>query len=345
MPPATSSPAWPSSTYWAAVAMALSPDRQTLLTVRAGTVIGTPPRNAACRAVIWPCPAWSTWPMITCSTAPGSAPARSRAALMASPPSSTADSEARAPPKRPIGVRAPAQITGWVRSNMVVPPSPYAGPSLPPGVGRPGAAPEALPDRHRSRMAVAAQPVVLGDQPAAVLHGGRVDQSIGGVAGKRRRQRHRGRGDRGRHPEGLEAVGQLLQPGTNRNGHDDPLVGGQPRQLEPGDGRDRELIGSSQCLGGGPAESIWLGRPPLHDVRIEQDRGHGSSQVAPVLNSSSSSAALIATPVNLPFRALGPLAGTRRATVRPCLVISISSPAATASSTDRILAFTSVAVI
>jgi catechol 2,3-dioxygenase-like lactoylglutathione lyase family enzyme len=31
-------------------------------------------------------------------------------------------------------------------------------------------------------------------------------------------------------------------------------------------------------------------------VAVEQDRGHGSSQVAPVLNSSPSSAALIATP-------------------------------------------------
>ena len=30
-----------------------------------GTVIGTPPLTAACRAVIWPAPAWMTWPMIT----------------------------------------------------------------------------------------------------------------------------------------------------------------------------------------------------------------------------------------------------------------------------------------
>src|SRR5215211_5915852 len=51
MPPATSRPAWPSSTYWAAVAMALSPERQTLLTVRAGTVIGILAREAACLAL------------------------------------------------------------------------------------------------------------------------------------------------------------------------------------------------------------------------------------------------------------------------------------------------------
>jgi catechol 2,3-dioxygenase-like lactoylglutathione lyase family enzyme len=57
-----------------------------------------------------------------------------------------------------------------------------------------------LPDDHRSWMAVAAQPVVLGDQQAAVLHSGRVDQAVGGVAGKGRRQRHRGRGNRRRNP-------------------------------------------------------------------------------------------------------------------------------------------------
>src|SRR6266487_3334150 len=76
MPPATSRSAMPSSTYWAAVAIALMPDRQTLLTVRAGTVIGTPARVAAWRAVIWPWPAWSTWPMTTCRTASGEMPAR-----------------------------------------------------------------------------------------------------------------------------------------------------------------------------------------------------------------------------------------------------------------------------
>ena len=112
MPPATSRPAWPSSTYWAAVAMALSPDRQTLLTVRAGTVIGIPAPAAACLAVIWPCPAWRTWPMTTCSTASGGTPARPRAARTALPPSSTADSPASTPPNRPMGVLAPAQITG-----------------------------------------------------------------------------------------------------------------------------------------------------------------------------------------------------------------------------------------
>ncbi len=57
IPPATTmsaSPAWiMRSARW----MALTPDRQTLLMVVAGTVMGMPPFIAAWRAVIWPAPA------------------------------------------------------------------------------------------------------------------------------------------------------------------------------------------------------------------------------------------------------------------------------------------------
>ena len=60
MPPATAKDASPSRTARSARAIAASPDRQTLFTVIAGTVIGTPPLTAACRAVICPSPAWST---------------------------------------------------------------------------------------------------------------------------------------------------------------------------------------------------------------------------------------------------------------------------------------------
>ena len=65
IPPATTTSNSPMLISWSAMAIALSPDRQTLLTVRAGTVIGIPPLTAACRAVIWPAPAWITCPMIT----------------------------------------------------------------------------------------------------------------------------------------------------------------------------------------------------------------------------------------------------------------------------------------
>ncbi len=63
-----------------------------LVDVIDGTVIGMPALTAAWRDGIWPAPAWSTWPMITYSTASGATPARSSAALIAMPPRSTADS-------------------------------------------------------------------------------------------------------------------------------------------------------------------------------------------------------------------------------------------------------------
>src|SRR6476659_3536913 len=91
--------------------MALTPDRHTLLMVSAGIVNGRPPATAAWRAVIWPAPAWSTWPMITASILSAGMPARSRAAAMARPPRSVADSDAKPPESLPIGVRADETIT------------------------------------------------------------------------------------------------------------------------------------------------------------------------------------------------------------------------------------------
>jgi hypothetical protein len=65
IPPATMTSNSPSLIRSAACAIASRPDRQTLLTVVAGVVIPMPALTAACRAVICPAPAWSTWPMIT----------------------------------------------------------------------------------------------------------------------------------------------------------------------------------------------------------------------------------------------------------------------------------------
>ena len=65
MPPATTTSNSPARMSWSASAMASMPDRQTLLIVSAGTSIPMPALTAACRAVIWPAPACSTWPMIT----------------------------------------------------------------------------------------------------------------------------------------------------------------------------------------------------------------------------------------------------------------------------------------
>ena len=68
MPPATTTSASPDWIIWSARWMAWMPDRHTLLTVTAGTSMGTPPLAAAWRAGFWPWPAWSTWPMTTWST-------------------------------------------------------------------------------------------------------------------------------------------------------------------------------------------------------------------------------------------------------------------------------------
>ena len=65
MPPATTISHSPARISWSASAMALRPDRQTLLMVMEGTDIGMPPFTAAVRAGFWPAPAWMTWPMIT----------------------------------------------------------------------------------------------------------------------------------------------------------------------------------------------------------------------------------------------------------------------------------------
>jgi hypothetical protein len=65
MPPATAISISPARIIWSAIAIADIPDRHTLFTVIAGISFGMPAPTAACRAVIWPCPACRTWPMIT----------------------------------------------------------------------------------------------------------------------------------------------------------------------------------------------------------------------------------------------------------------------------------------
>ncbi len=65
MPPATTTSTSPARISWSASAIALMPERQTLLIVIDGTFIGMPPATAAVRAGFWPAPAWMTWPMIT----------------------------------------------------------------------------------------------------------------------------------------------------------------------------------------------------------------------------------------------------------------------------------------
>ena len=65
MPPATTTSTSPARISWSAIAIALRPERHTLLIVIDGTFIGMPPLMAAVRAGFCPAPAWMTWPMIT----------------------------------------------------------------------------------------------------------------------------------------------------------------------------------------------------------------------------------------------------------------------------------------
>src|SRR5215217_887507 len=75
------------------------------------TSFGIPASIWAWREGIWPWPACSTWPITTCWTCSGSTPARSRAALIAIPPSWGAWNDERPPPSLPTGVRAVPRIT------------------------------------------------------------------------------------------------------------------------------------------------------------------------------------------------------------------------------------------
>jgi hypothetical protein len=75
-----------------------------------------------------------------------------------------------------------------------------------------------------------------------VLDGRRIDQTIGRITWKRRRQRNRSVRNSRRHAERAELVRQAFQPRADRNVQHDALMTRQPRKLEPGYGRDRKLV-------------------------------------------------------------------------------------------------------
>src|SRR5712692_6493958 len=85
--------------------MDFSPEAHALFTVNAGTSCGTLLRMEICRAGFGPPPACRALPKIVSSSCSGCTPARSSAALAATTPRSTAESEASEPPNLPMGVR------------------------------------------------------------------------------------------------------------------------------------------------------------------------------------------------------------------------------------------------
>ncbi len=64
MPPATTISCSPARIVWSAIAIALIPDRHTLLMVIEGMLAGSPAASPAELAGFWPAPARMTWPMI-----------------------------------------------------------------------------------------------------------------------------------------------------------------------------------------------------------------------------------------------------------------------------------------
>ena len=111
MPPATTTCALPASSMSCANMAARMPEPHILLIVTAPALLGRPPLKPAWRAGAWPWPAIRQLPKITSSTCSGRMPARSTAALMATPPRSWAASEAKSLWKLPMGVRAALTIT------------------------------------------------------------------------------------------------------------------------------------------------------------------------------------------------------------------------------------------
>src|SRR4051794_37847390 len=111
IPPVTTTSTSPARIIESAISTARMEEAQTLLIVSAGTSIGSPAATAAWRAGACPDPPWSTWPMITYCTSPGSTPARSRPARIASAPRCGASYAFSPPPSLPNGVRTALTIT------------------------------------------------------------------------------------------------------------------------------------------------------------------------------------------------------------------------------------------
>ena len=166
------------------------------------------------------------------------------------------------------------------------------------------------PPGKRLRIPVTSNPIVFGDRSAAGVDGRRIDQPIARIARERWWKGCRGN-DRGA-PDRPNLPGEIFPPSPDRNSHQDPIALGQPGQLKPGNSTHRKLIRFQRRLVRGRAHPLRLGRPPLNKVGGGQDRGHGRFHLTPVLDSSSSSSAVTATPAKLPMQECRPLAGRDR---------------------------------
>ncbi len=111
-PPARANSASPIASDCMADTIACTPDPQSRLTFIAGTVSGTPASIAATRETYMSRGSvLITWPKTTWPICPPSTPDRSSAAFATVAPSVAGGVPASEPPKVPMAVRAPSNIT------------------------------------------------------------------------------------------------------------------------------------------------------------------------------------------------------------------------------------------
>jgi hypothetical protein len=128
-------------------------------------------------------------------------------------------------------------------------------------------------------MDVLADRTVLGHKRQAVLDGGCIDQPIGGIAGKGRGQSGRGVGDGRGDADRAQLRGQSFKPGPDWDLDENPLVPREPGQLEPRDGGDGKLLSPVERVARRLTDALGLGRPPVDDVGVKQQRAHISRGV------------------------------------------------------------------
>src|SRR6266536_1857604 len=129
-PPATTTEALPRMICSAATWMAFVPEPHAMFTVNAGFSSPSPLRYATWRAGLGPFPAWRAWPKTSSSTSAAWTFARSRAAVTAWTPRSTAATSENAPRNFPTGVRAPSTMTARCTASIIGWASDRPGPGL-----------------------------------------------------------------------------------------------------------------------------------------------------------------------------------------------------------------------
>jgi hypothetical protein len=122
------------------------------------------------------------------------------------------------------------------------------------------------PERYVASASMGPQSPIFRDEGKPMFDRRGEDDPIRWVARERRREGHRRVGDGRRRSDRPDRLGKTLQPRPDRDPDDDAVMTREPRQFEPRDRRDRELIGAVDHGTGGAAQSIRLRGPPVENV-------------------------------------------------------------------------------